>query len=141
MKNVTVKTKVNWDTSRIDIPIFDESLIHPRHPLREYNMHLRWITPLRFIEYQYKIIEIFTEAPNGMEMFWKGVDRSTVNNIKSKIKAGEPFYAFVIELDKHGNLLFFQEGRHRAVAMLEMSINRIPVYFAYSRYKDTTKDD
>ena len=127
--------KVNWDTSRTDVPIFDNSIVDSRNPQRDFNMRLKWISPQKFIEYQYEIEEVFTEAPNGMEMFWKGLERDKVEDMKSKIKSGNPFYAFVIEYDKRGNLTFFQEGRHRAVAMLELGIKRIPVYFAYNRYE------
>ena len=131
--------KVNWDTTQTDIPIFDNSIFDSRNPHRDFNMRLKWISPQRFIEYQYEIEEIFTEAQNGMEMFWKGLDRDKVEELKTKIKAGNPFYAFVIEHDKRGNITFFQEGRHRAVAMLELGIKRIPVYFAYNRYESKYK--
>ena len=130
--------KVNWDRSRTDIPIFDNSIIYKHNPHRDFNMKLRWISPQKFIEYQYEMLEKYSPyEPSipGIESFWKGLTRVDVNNIKEAIKQGKQFYAFVIEFDKKGNLLSFQEGRHRAVAMMELGIKRIPVYFAYRRYE------
>ena len=134
--------KVNWDTSRTDIPIFDNAIFDIRNPHRDFNMHLRWIIPQRYIEYQYEMLEKYSPyKPSipGIESFWKGLTRADVNSIKDAIKAGKKFYAFVLEFDKKRRLLSFQEGRHRAVAMSELGIKRIPVYFAYRRYEDVYK--
>lgn len=134
--------KVNWDTSRTDIPIFDNSIFDSRNPHRDFNMRLKWISPQRYIEYQYEIIEQFRHYETdrtGIESFWKFLRREDVNEIKDAIKEGEHFYAFVLEFDKIGNLVSMQEGRHRAVAMMELGIKRIPVYFAYKRYEDKAK--
>ena len=129
--------KVNWDTTRTDIPIFDNSLAHPRNPHRDHVMKLRWISPQKFIEYQYDTITAGTYlAPgqSGIEMFWKGVSYITVADIKEQILDGKQFYAFVLEFEKSGNITYYQEGRHRAVAMQQLRVKRIPVYFAYKRY-------
>ena len=136
-------TRVNWNTSRTDVPIFDEALANPRNPHRNFDMRLRWISPQRYIEYQYKTIEKwFQLAPGqtGIEPFWKGVNRPTVERIKKAISENKPFYAFVLEFYKGGEITHYQEGRHRAVAMLELNVKRIPVYFAYSRFKEVPKD-
>lgn len=135
-------TKLNWDITRTGIPIFDNAISDSRNPHRDFNMKLRWISPQRYIKYQYEILEKYSPyEPSipGIESFWKGLTRADVNGIKETIKEGKQFYAFVLEFDKHGNLLSFQEGRHRAVAMMELGVKRIPVYFAYRRYEDIYK--
>lgn len=134
--------KVNWNTSRTDIPIFDNSLAHPRNPHRDHVMKLRWISPQKFIGYQYDTITAGTYlAPgqSGIEMFWKGVSYTTVADIKEEILNGKQFYAFVLEFEKNGDITYYQEGRHRAVAMMQLGVKRIPVYFAYNRFDSKYK--
>jgi len=128
--------KVNWNTTKTDIPVFDASILDPKNKRRGYNCKLRWISPNTFLEYQYKIMESgfysgFSET--GKSRFWIGVDKSSIVFIKKQIKQGKIFYPFVIEFDEKGNLLDFQEGRHRIIAMKELGVKRVPVYFCKVR--------
>ena len=129
--------RVNWNINRTGVPVFDTALdvqLAGRNS-RNYTCELIWISPAEFIDLQIRIFKECRHLPDPDADFWRLIDPNWVERLKTGIALGESFPSFVIELNKDGSLHAFQEGRHRIVAMQQLGIDKVPVWFCQNRWR------
>jgi hypothetical protein len=127
------KTPVNWSNST-DLASFDESIHNKDNPHRNFDSEKVYLTPEEYIAIQKKILSKRPSNHTPDHLFWSGVSKKRVEEIKKEILNGKELSAFVIEYNKDGSLTSFQEGRHRVVALKELGVNKIPVWLMKKRY-------
>ena len=114
-----------------------------------YDSELRWVSPQDFIRYQTMILEtgfyspqmekeragsLFEPRSSGAEKFWRGLNNERIDMLKQDILRGRKFYAFAVEFDKAGNLTDYHSGSNEIVAMQQLDVEQVPVYFLRRRY-------
>lgn len=134
---------VIWNVGQTGLPFADDSIFDHLNSHRNYDATFEWMPIEEFMDAQYEIYAKFfpprrssNDAPflKRKEYWAKTVTQSHVNKIIDLMKRGEIFDALVIELDKNGDLLDFQEGRHRSAALKQLGIKKLPVWIVKKRF-------
>jgi ParB-like nuclease domain len=115
-------------------------------------MPFEWMELDEFMDIQYRIYAMGIERHNeyikkdrkNRDSLWvllkpseywsETVGKAHLEEIIGLMTSGKIFNALVIELDKYGKLYDFQEGRHRAAALQELGVPKIPVWIAKKRF-------
>ena len=143
---------VTWNVGQTGLPFADTSIIDFTNSHRHYDMTFEWMDLDEFMDIQYRIYAMGIERHNeyikkdrkNRDSLWvllkpseywaKTVGKAHLEKIIGLMTKGVVFNALVIELDKHGKLYDFQEGRHRAAALQELGVPKIPVWIAKKRF-------
>jgi len=127
--------EVNWNLDSTGFGVFDQSIKHPDNPYRKFDCELVWMSPDEYIEWQYKIIAIdpWAKGRSPKEFFYSGYNPGKAKSIENDINDGKQIDSLVIEIDKDGNPLPFQEGRHRVLVAKKNNIEKIPVWVCRRR--------
>jgi len=144
---------VIWNIGQTGLPFADTSIIDFKNSHRHYDMTFEWMGLEEFMDIQYRIYEMgilrhndyIKKHPDNRDTLWvllcpakywaQTVDKAHLEEIINLMTStGVVFDALVIELDKHGKLYDFQEGRHRSMALKELGKSKIPVWIAKKRF-------
>lgn len=137
---------VTWNIGETGLPFADTSIIDFENSHRHYDATFEWMDLDEFMEIQHRIYLANVKVWNGGHPrnpervlnytdYWsKTVHRDTVYHLIELMEKGTVFDALVIELDKNGKLMDFQEGRHRAATLKELGIPKLPVWILRKRF-------
>ncbi len=141
-----------WNIGQTGLPFADTSIIDFTNSHRHYDMTFEWMDLDEFMDIQYRIYAMGIERHNeyikkdrkNRDILWvllkpseywvQTVDKAHRKKIIDLMSSGKVFDALVIELTKSGKLYDFQEGRHRAAALQELGVSKIPVWIAKKRF-------
>ena len=114
--------KISWNLSKVGIPEFDD-------PNPSYNTHFEWFPSEKFYELQVSMFDADRKyTQDAIELFWGNIEPENVGKILSQMIGGNTFYSFALLFSENGELVDFQEGRHRIVACIMLGIEMIPVW-------------
>ena len=142
---------VTWNIGETGLAFADDSIFDFENRHRNYDCAFEWMDLEEFMDIQYRIYEDGILRHNEMlkrekskwdswvllrpsEYWVKTVTQSKVDGLIQKMREGVVFRALVVELDKEGKLLDFQEGRHRSVALKQLGIKKLPVWVCKKRF-------
>ncbi len=114
--------KISWNLSKVGIPEFDD-------PNSLYNTHFKWFPSEKFYELQVSMFDADRKyTQNAIELFWGDIEPENVGKILCQMMSGNTFYSFALLFSEDGELMDFQEGRHRIVACIMLGIEMVPVW-------------
>jgi|GEM_PF-4278146 hypothetical protein len=114
--------KISWDLSNVGIPEFDD-----HNSL--YNMRFEWLPSEKFYELQVSMFDADRKyTQNAIELFWGNIEPENIGKILCQMMGGNTFYSFALLYSEEGELMDFQEGRHRIVACKILGIEKVPVW-------------
>jgi hypothetical protein len=128
---------VTWNLGQTGLAFADSSIFDFNNSHRHYDAKFEWMDLEEFFELQYRIYSKFSRDPHVMDYidYWRRtVSQENVKKLIDVMKSGAVFDALVVEVDKNGDLLDFQEGRHRSTALYQMGIKKIPVWIVKKRF-------
>ena len=149
---VSDQGKVMWNIGETGLPFADTSIFDYTNSHRHYDPTFEWMDLEEFMDIQWRVYAMGIESHNAKlqadrscrwdpwvllrpsEYWIKTVTESKVQEIIRLMTSGEVFSALVVEVDKNGKLLDFQEGRHRSVALKRMGITKVPVWVVKKRF-------
>jgi len=146
---VSDQGKVSWNIGETGLPFADTSIFDYTNSHRHYDPAFEWMDLEEFMDIQWRVYEMNVTRHNARisngkgtfdilmrpsEYWTKTVTESKVQEIAHLMNSGEVFRALVVEVDKNGKLLDFQEGRHRSVALKRMGITKVPVWVVKKRF-------
>jgi len=149
---VSDQGKATWNIGETGLPFADTSIIDYTNSHRHYDPKFEWMDLKEFMDIQWRVYEMGIERHNAnlradsscrwdpwvllspSEYWTKTVTESKVAEITKLMNSGAVFNSLVVEIDKDGKLLDFQEGRHRSVALKRMGITKVPVWIVKKRF-------
>lgn len=141
---------ITWNLGETGLPFADTSIFDFENPHRHYDPKFEWMDLQEFMDIQYEIYmnniikhNDYIKRTNGRDSMWplltkseywtRTADPGHVAKLIDLMKKGTVFAALVIEVDSDGKLLDFQEGRHRAAALKQLGIPKVPVWIVKKR--------
>jgi hypothetical protein len=142
---VSDQGKVTWNIGETGLPFADDSIFDYTNSHRHYDPVFEWMDLKEFMDIQWRVYEMNVNRNNEhggtfailmrpSEYWVKTVTESKVAEITKLMNSGAVFNSLVVEIDKDGKLLDFQEGRHRSVALKRMGITKVPVWIVKKRF-------
>jgi len=127
------KVVVNWSYDTTN-PMIDRAL-NNREQDTNYAFSYENMSPQKYINLQKYIIgEHYKNRYDPEQIFWSGINRQYVEVLKSDIKNGKPVNAFYVEFDKNNNLINSNSDRHRIIALKELGVKKVPVWYCKRKF-------
>ena len=146
MERIVHDGPVTWNIGQTGMPFADTSIFDYTNSHRHYDAEFEWMPLEEFKQARYRVYEKFFPWPVeeayrhnarflSYSEYWKETfTQLKVDHLIELLSKGTVFDAFAIELDKDGEIMDYQEGRHRALALQQMGIQKVPVWIMHKRF-------